>query len=172
MTLDELLQRSQSGDARALEALLAQAQPDLRRFAQRLCRTHDDAEEAVQSVLVSVSLRVDGVRHIQRFTAWAFTAIKHECQRAVRRATRWLDVAAPVAPVTTPLEQLEATELRRRLVEAIGGLSPTLLEVFILREVEGLDTAGCASRLRISEANVKVRLHRARTQLKAALALE
>ncbi|MDX2012767.1 MAG: sigma factor-like helix-turn-helix DNA-binding protein [Myxococcaceae bacterium] len=51
-------------------------------------------------------------------------------------------------------------------------MAPSRLEVFVLREVEGLDTVTCATRLGLSEANVKVRLRRARAQRKAALALD
>ena len=52
---------------------------------------------------------------------------------------------------------------------AIDGLAPTLRTAFVLREVEGLSTAEAASLLEISEAALKVRLHRARIALRCAL---
>jgi DNA-directed RNA polymerase specialized sigma24 family protein len=41
--------------------------------------------------------------------------------------------------------------------------------IVILREVEGLSTREVAAVARISEANVKTRLHRARARLRAQL---
>lgn len=161
---------ARAGDRQALEALLSKTTPDLRRFARQVCRTGADAEDAVQHVLVNVSLRIDGLDGIQRFTSWAFAAIRNECTRALSIATRWLRSAPPEpeAPVD-PQRQAESRELLEVVVEAIRELPAPLREVLVLRELEGVGTAACASQLGLSEANVKVRLHRARTLLRERL---
>jgi RNA polymerase sigma-70 factor, ECF subfamily len=41
--------------------------------------------------------------------------------------------------------------------------------VFLLREVEGLDTGELRDRLELSEGNIRVRLHRARLLLRECL---
>lgn len=161
---------ARSGDRAALEALLRQTTPDLRRFASRVCRTGADAEDAVQHVLVNVSLRIDGLEGIQRFTSWAFAAIRNECSRALSIATRWLRAVPPEPEVAPdPHRQVENRELLEVVVEAIRDLPEPLREVLVLREIEGVDTVGCAAQLGISEANVKVRLHRARALLRDRL---
>ena len=53
-------------------------------------------------------------------------------------------------------------ELRTALEAAIDALPTTLRAAFLLRDVEGLSTADAAEALGVSEANLKVRLHRAR----------
>ncbi len=68
-------------------------------------------------------------------------------------------------PLTT-----DRVELTVALSAAISSLPEMLRTTFILRDVEGLTTAEAASELGISESNVKVRLHRARTQLRHSLA--
>lgn len=161
---------ARAGDRQALEALLRETTPDLRRFANRVCRSGADAEDAVQHVLVNVSLRIDGLEGIQRFTSWAFAVIRNECTRALSVATRWLRTAPPEpqTPVD-PHQQVERRELLELVVEAIRELPAPLREVLVLRELEGVDTASCAAQLGISEANVKVRLHRARAHLRERL---
>ena len=57
-------------------------------------------------------------------------------------------------------------ETRRLLEQAIGRLPGKYRSVYMLREVEEMNTAETASCLQISESNVKVRLHRARLLLK------
>lgn len=159
-----------TNDRAAIETLLRKTTPDLRRFARQVCRTGADAEDAVQHVLVNVSLRIDGLDGIQRFTSWAFAVIRNECTRALSVATKWLRSTPPTPEaMPDPHRQAESRELLEVVVEAIRDLPAPLREVLVLRELEGVDTATCADQLGISEANVKVRLHRARTLLRDRL---
>jgi RNA polymerase sigma factor (sigma-70 family) len=161
---------ARAGDRNELENLLKKTTPDLRRFAHQVCRTGADAEDAVQHVLVNVSLRVDGLEGIQRFTSWAFAVIRNECTRALSVATKWLRSTPPEPEAAPdPHRQAESRELLELVVEAIRELPAPLREVLVLRELEGVDTASCADQLGLSEANVKVRLHRARSLLRERL---
>lgn len=69
-----------------------------------------------------------------------------------------------------PEELIQNQERRKALDEAIQTLSPALRAVFILRDVEELSTEETAAILSISAAAVKVRLHRARLELREKLA--
>lgn len=69
-----------------------------------------------------------------------------------------------------PEELIQNQERRVVLEEAIQSLSPALRAVFLLRDVEELSTEETASVLSISPAAVKVRLHRARLELREKLA--
>ncbi len=53
---------------------------------------------------------------------------------------------------------------------SIGELPETLRAVFLLRDVEGLSTAETAEALGITAGAAKVRLHRARLELRGRLA--
>jgi len=57
----------------------------------------------------------------------------------------------------------------RLLAEALDELNEKYRLVFLLRDVEGLSTAETAEALGITEANVKVRLLRARLMLRERL---
>ncbi len=69
-----------------------------------------------------------------------------------------------------PEELIQDQERRRALDEAIQSLSPALRAVFLLRDVEELSTEETAAVLSISTSAVKVRLHRARLELREKLA--
>ncbi|MCX7977092.1 MAG: sigma-70 family RNA polymerase sigma factor [Bellilinea sp.] len=69
-----------------------------------------------------------------------------------------------------PEELIQNQQQRKALTEAIQTLSPALRAVFILRDVEELSTEETAAILSISAAAVKVRLHRARLELREKLA--
>ncbi len=64
---------------------------------------------------------------------------------------------------------IESADLRKRITRAIGQLPDAYRIVLHLRDIEGYDTREVAGLLDISEANVKVRLHRARAALKTLL---
>jgi RNA polymerase sigma-70 factor (ECF subfamily) len=68
-----------------------------------------------------------------------------------------------------PLDLALDHELRDVMQAALAELPPTLRIVFLWRDLEGLSTAETAEVLSISEAAVKVRLHRARLQLRESL---
>lgn len=68
-----------------------------------------------------------------------------------------------------PEERAASRQALAFLETAIDRLPPIHRTVILLREVEGLSTEEAARALSVSEAVVKVRLHRARTALRDAL---
>src|SRR5262249_26284238 len=65
-----------------------------------------------------------------------------------------------------PEEQLSSRELADLVEAAVDGLAPSYRVTFVMRAIEGLSTAETAECLGISEAAVKVRLHRARAAVR------
>lgn len=68
-----------------------------------------------------------------------------------------------------PDEQLLGKEFQDVLSAALAALPDSQRSVFVLRDIEGLSTAETAAALGLTEANVKVRLHRARLALREKL---
>ena len=68
-----------------------------------------------------------------------------------------------------PLATILNEELSQKIKSAILELPEKYRLVFVLRDIEGFDTAETAQILNLSQANIKVRLHRARLFLKQEL---
>ena len=64
---------------------------------------------------------------------------------------------------------MHKNEIKRLLDEALGHLDEKHRMVFLLRDVEGLSVKETAEALGLSESNTKVRLLRARFQLRELL---
>lgn len=163
---------ARAGDRAALTDLLRQSEPDLRRFAARVCRSAADADDAVAHAMLTITVKLESFRGLSRFTTWLFAVVRNECRRYERLARRWLlgqttDDSADRR--NDPEQERDRAELVEALVDAIRSLPAELREVLVLREFESLSTEACASRLSISEGNVRVRLSRARAQLRLAL---
>ena len=69
----------------------------------------------------------------------------------------------------TPEDRAAHRELADLLEQIIDSLPPGYREVFVLRLVEGLDTAETGAVLALGEAAVKQRLHRARQMVQEGL---
>jgi RNA polymerase sigma-70 factor (ECF subfamily) len=73
------------------------------------------------------------------------------------------------SPTPGPERQLLEAETRRILESAIDDLPDAYRVVFVLREIEEMNTAEAAACLDLTEETVKVRLHRARRMLRREL---
>ena len=69
----------------------------------------------------------------------------------------------------SPEQLVERNETQRLLDDALAQLDEKHRIVFLLRDVEGLSVTETAEALDLSEANIKVRLLRARLQLREQL---
>lgn len=72
-------------------------------------------------------------------------------------------------PWRSPEEEVGNGEIRTALERAIDELPDNLRRVFVLRDVQGMSGAETADTLGLEEGAVRVRLHRARQQLRGAL---
>jgi RNA polymerase sigma factor (sigma-70 family) len=139
-TLQALALRSGEGDLAALTQLVVESRPDLRRFARRVCSTHEDAEDAVQATLLILSARTGLLRAVSRFMAWAFAVVRNHCVRLARAALRHrpLDDGQLDARLEQRLASLDDLVLARELASHLASLPAAYREVFVLRELEGL----------------------------------
>jgi RNA polymerase sigma-70 factor (ECF subfamily) len=69
----------------------------------------------------------------------------------------------------TPEKLLASQQAVNAMQQAIEALPPTLREVLILRDVEGVEAKEVCEILKITETNLYVRLHRARERVRVAV---
>jgi RNA polymerase sigma-70 factor (ECF subfamily) len=182
----QLVRRTRAGDFEAFEALVAKYERRLYGLALRMVRHRQDAEEVVQQTFVSVIEHLDGFREESSFYTWlmriatnhALALLRKRAHRATAplgnggSADHYGDLPHPefIAPWRETPEQIaQRNETARLLAEALDELDEKYRLVFLLRDVEGLSTAETAESLGITEANVKVRLLRARLALREKL---
>jgi RNA polymerase sigma-70 factor (ECF subfamily) len=190
----ELVMRAQQGDRDALAEIVAAHQQKVYQVALRMCGNPHDAEETLQETFLSAMTALPRFEQRAKLSTWLYRIASNACLMRRRAAANHPEVAlveagdAPAVdssddeagPLTSPRyfvdwsglpeAMLLDTELREVLEAAIAGLPPDLRIVLIWRDLEGLSTAETADVVGISPANVKVRLHRARLQLRTALA--
>jgi len=181
-----LLRRARGGDFVAFEALVGRLQGRVYGVARRIVGQSQDAEDVVQQTFLSVIEHLDTFRGDSAVATWVLRIATNFALKVLRKRrglpTVPLDGAESFANVPhpdyiakwreTPDQLLERAELREQLDSAIGELDEKHRVVFVLRDIEGLSTRETAEAVGISEANVKVRLLRARLHLRERLTRE
>jgi RNA polymerase sigma factor (sigma-70 family) len=163
----ELVKAAQTGDTRAIAALLSGSHGHIRRFARVLCSTPEDAEDAAQEALVVLYRKIGTLRATAALASWMFQVVRNECLRRSRIALRGTIPIAAAEPSAedAALMRLEA----QRIIEAIADLPAEQRAVIVLRDIQGLSGAATARALGISGAAMKSRLHRGREALRTGL---
>jgi RNA polymerase sigma-70 factor (ECF subfamily) len=110
------------------------------------------------------------------FSTWLYRIVANCASTMLGKRTRHrhelLDEETFVEDVRVegdPVAHNEAIAERDRLTQALGELPDALRSVVVLRDVYDLPHEAIAAELGISEANAKVRLHRARRKLRETL---
>lgn len=177
----QLLEEARAGNGPALEALLARHEARLYRFAHRLCRHREDAEDVLQDSLLAAARGLPGFRGASSLSTWLYAIARSFCIKKRRRSVfaptevslegeARLAVRGVADPARRPDEALEASRLEKALEQAIASLDRPYREVLLLRDVEGLSAAEVAEVTGLSVAAVKTRLHRARGRVRETLA--
>lgn len=166
-------------DPAALSALFETYADKIYRLAAGMLRDDVQADGVVQNTFLTLIEKVDTFEGRANIGTWLYRVAYNEClMRLRRKPDADLDEAdeADVMPghftdwTTLPEALISSAEAAAEMERAIARLKPELRAVFTLRDVEELSTAETARALGISEALVKVRLHRARLALREQLA--
>ena len=169
---DGALLAAQAGDIAALNRLIAAHRQGVYRYGLHVCRTTEDAEDAVQETLWAATRAIRTFRGTASSVAsWLFTIVRRECLRLIdrrRRAPANLhgdDDELPAAALD-PADAAQREERTRQLADALAALDPIQREVILLRDIQELTAPEAAAQLGISVDALKSRLHRARVNLR------
>jgi RNA polymerase sigma-70 factor (ECF subfamily) len=183
----ELVRRAQEGELDAFEALANRYEQRVYSLALRMLRHEQDAEDVTQQTFLSAVENLGGFRGDASFATWLLRIATHAALKVIRKRKGLNTVSLEEA--TEPGDDYESiphpeyiadwkqsperlvhrNEIRRLLDEALAKLDEKHRLVFLLRDVEGLSVKETAEALGLSEANTKVRLLRARLQLREEL---
>ena len=143
------------------------------RLALRITMNRAEAEDVVQDTLLKVWEQRSQWEQINNLEAYAIQVCRNralDVTKRMGRNTASLEAIDNRQQSTgNGLEALEAREqltLVRRLMDSLPEVQRTIME---LRDIEGRTYQEIAQVLNISETQVKVYLHRARTKIKKGL---
>lgn len=184
-----LITRAGKGDHEAFSELIS---PHLTMFhfsILRIVKDPSDAQDALQEALLSIYQDLPRFEGRSQFSSWAYRICVNAALQVLRNRKRRqeqfmedfasqgdddgrpMDAEAMLEWSTEPDAplHLEREEIRIRMMKTLDLLPDALRVVFVLKDIEDMDTQEIANQLNISQTVVRQRLHRARMFLQDRL---
>ncbi len=171
-----------SGDEAAVETMVRTHSGAMLSVARRILNDDALAQDCVQEALINALRKIGDFQERSSLSSWLHRIVVNQSLMKLRSrrsvtevpVDEWLPIfdetacriEAPWPHFATPDEIVERADLRDLVHQAINQLPESYRVVLQLRDIEELTTREVAEGLDLSEANVKVRLHRARAALK------
>jgi RNA polymerase sigma-70 factor, ECF subfamily len=173
------LARARQGDSEAFRVLVEQHSRSVFRLAYRMTGNEQDAEDVVQESFLRAYRQLGRFESRANFGTWLYRIVAN-CSVDLMRAKQArhdiargdnLDEAAelPALGAPTPERLAESGEIRRRVAEALGGLSPLERAAFTLRHYEGRSIDEISRTLGLGTSAAKHSVFRAVKKLRVAL---
>ncbi|GAB4280267.1 MAG: sigma-70 family RNA polymerase sigma factor [Candidatus Promineifilaceae bacterium] len=177
--LDEknLLTSLRQRNPEAFTAVFEQHADKLFRLAVGLLHDEDEAESVVQDAFLRLITKLDSFDGRSQLGTWLYRVTYNLTMDILRQRQPSMELdEIDIMPKELtdwgqwPEKIVQQAEETAVLHQAIAALPENLRAIFLLREIEGLSTTETARIVGLTEANVKVRLHRARLFLREKLA--
>jgi RNA polymerase sigma-70 factor (ECF subfamily) len=181
----DLVALLRAGDEAAMAALVDEWSPVMLRVARSFVDSAQSAEDVVQEAwlgMLSGLARFEGRSSLR---TWTFSILVNRARTRGAREARtlpqsspelreaagvWSSIDSPSRWDSTPERVVLSKEIALELDLALSGLPPRQRQVVAMRDVCGMTAEEVCAALRVSAANQRVLLHRARAALRAALA--
>ncbi len=173
----ELIREAARGGRAAFEALVRLKRERVVRIANRVTGNWEDALDVSQAVFLRLWDRLSDFDERRTFDTWLYritvnAAIDHLRAKQARPDARQLPEDGP-EPVATqeraPDEVIDLERLRAAFASLAERLAPQQRIAFVLREIEGMETAEVARIMNVAPSTVRNHLLQARRQLRAGL---
>ena len=161
---DELVTAALAGDPAAFAALVEGNRARVETVVERM--VGEEAEDLVQEALLRAYLGLSRLREPARFGAWLCGIAVNLAKMRLRR--RVLEARLFVEPTSDG--GFEERELLQLVRNAVDVLPPGQRDAVLMHYIDGLSCEEVAVLLGSSPGAIRVRLHRARQQLREQLA--
>jgi RNA polymerase sigma-70 factor (ECF subfamily) len=180
---DELVARTQSGDARAFEQLVVRFSPRLYGLVYNMTSNHEDTNDLLQEIFAKAYRSIKGFQGKSSFYTWMHSISVNMAinflKKRNRRMTMSLDDVdngilndpdfIEATSDRDPRHQANLGELQKKLNESMMRLSNEHRAVVTMFDIQGMPHAEIAKIIKVSEGTVRSRLFYAHKQLQIYL---
>ena len=183
---DDTTERLRAGDSNAWRDVMSQHGPMLLGYATRMLNDRGLAEDVVQDALVSAFRKIDTFDGRSSFKAWLTRIVRNRAIDVLRQRKRFVEmpdgdpdagyfdergkwaISCPRFP-NIGEGRIDEQRMMAKVREAMEGLPHSQRDVLLLKEVHGFTTDEICAALDLQPGNVRIRIHRARKALRAAV---
>ncbi len=180
-----LIKAAQAGDQDAFGKLVRAYDQSVLRLAMNLLRSPEDAQDVYQEAFLRVYRNLHNFRFDCSFHTWLYRIVTNLCLDQMRRrkvrkeeptviptsdgVLDRVDAVADQRADGDPQRNLYSGQIRKKVKEVLGGLTPRERMVFEMRHYQGLRLRNIGEILGTTEEAAKNCLFRANQKMRAAL---
>ena len=171
----DVISKVLNGEKAMYEIIVRRYNPYLYKIGRSYNYSHDDTQDLMQDTYIDAYKSLDKYEGLSNFKTWISRIMLNNCFRKKEKSSFKKEVMEEFNEHSTPLfaaaENKTATivhsrELGTIIEQALDNIPLDYKMVFTLREMNQMSVAETSELLQISEANVKVRLNRAKEMLR------
>jgi len=174
----EIIGKILDGEVGLYELLIRKYNPVLYKLGRSYNYNHEDTQDLMQDTFINAYVNLANFEGRSTFKTWIIKIMLSNCFHKRQKKNFRNEVANEMSDKSIPMyanqDDPDKTFLNRELNYIIeNALKKVPLDyrmVFSMREINGLNVLETAEALNISEANVRVRLNRAKAILKKEIA--
>lgn len=172
----EVVQKIVTGDVELFEIIIRRNNPSLYKVGRSYNYNHEDTQDLMQDTYIDAFTNLSKFENRSTFKTWIIKIMLNNCYKKQQKWSSKNIITAKINEKSTPMfsnnqhtdtnKTVVNRELNFVIENALQQIPIDYRMVFSLREVNGLNVLETADALNISEANVKVRLNRAKSMLR------
>jgi len=169
-TIDAVLE----GDKDKFRLLIQHCNQPLYRTAIVILKNEVEAEDALQTTYLKAYLHLVSFRKESSFLTWITRILINECRMVLRKQRKVTsleteEVMQQPSLTENAMDTIYNGQVNQLLEQAIMSLPEKYKLVYVVREVNEMSTEKTAEVLELTQENVKVRLHRAKSLIRENL---
>ena len=175
----EIIQKIIKGEVELYEILIRRYNSFLYKIGRSYRYNHQDTQDLMQEAYISAYCNLKKFENRSSFKTWFTRIMLNHCYQKKQKLSFKNEIIADDLQTeksnvmfhhSSTNEKIAVNkELGRVLENAIQEIPEDYRIIFTLRELNGLNVAETAEAMNITESNVKVRLNRAKTMLRAEI---
>lgn len=172
----DIIQKILNGQLPLFEILIRRNNPFLYKIGRAYNYSHEDTQDLMQDTFIDAYCNLSKFENRASFKTWIIKIMLNNCFRKQQKFSFKNEIANDINEQSIPMfinpthsdtnKSVMNKELSAVIEKALQQVAIDYRMVFSLREMNGLNVKETAEALNISEANVKVRLNRAKAMLR------
>lgn len=175
----EIIRCVLAGERSLYEIIVRRFNPVLYKIGRSYNYNHEDTQDLMQDTYVDAFKSLGQFEQRANFKTWLIRIMLNNCYRKQQKFSFKNEYSTEqLTENVNPMfhnskndghHHMESRELGQIIEESLSKIPEDYRLVFSLRQINGFNVAETAALLEISETNVKVRLNRAKAQLRAEI---
>lgn len=169
----DLIEELTEGNQEAFRMVFKAAYPQVRAFSKGFTKNDADADDIAQQVFIKLWTKRAILANVRNFETYLYTITKNTVLNHMASQKAFMvdisDVRNLSTENTSPLEQIEASDLQLLIDMTVENMPPQRQAVYKLSRVEGLSNDQIAERLGLQKKTVENHLNLALGEIRKVL---